>query len=127
MFDQVPAPVDGLMQAAINVLAWALPIVLAAIGGRIAIWFAARWRDFKLSQPENVQRVLEDAAKFGADFAEKVAPAMQLMGKEKMEAAIGAAMKLLAAKGYSVDSAPLYEMVEVILFNNPDKYPSSKG
>lgn len=122
----IPAPVSEVLQSLVNLLGWGLLIVAPIVLARLGLWIAVKWNIYKQSQPENIRLLLETAAKFGADFAEKVGPTLKEFGKDKMEAAVDAATRWLAAQGYEIDNAPIKEAIEVILFNSPDKYPSSK-
>lgn len=121
----VPSPVSEFVQSAITMIAYLLPIILPVIIGAVIVWVKARWESILASQPENVRLMIEAAAKFGADFAEKVGPSLELEGKEKLEAALNAAEGWLKAQGYDVELDVLVAAIEGVLFNNPDDYPSS--
>lgn len=125
--NSVPTPVNEVVQALVNLLAYLLPIVLPVIFARVGVWVKARLEDIKRSQPEYVQRLIEAAASFGADFAEKIGPGMKLAGKEKMDAALDAARNWLEAQGYQVNDELLRAAIEVVLFGHPERYQSSKG
>ena len=122
---EVPTQVNDLVQAAINVLPLAITLLATlGVGARIAVWFLERWNEFKVTQPEYIQALLEAAATFGADFAEKVGPQLEVYGKEKLKLAEEAGERWLASQGYVVELALLREAIEGVLFRNPDKYPS---
>lgn len=118
-------PVEQFLQSAVNVLAALLPFVILPIIAVTGIWFKTRWEEFKLNQPDNIQRLIEDAAKFGADFAEKIdlSGIIEDYAHTKKDAALEAARSLLKEKGYEhVDLSVLDAAIEVILFRNPDKF-----
>lgn len=118
-------PVEQLLQAAVNLLAALLPYVLLPIIAVTGVWVKARWEEFKLNQPEYIQRLIDDAARFGADFAEKIelSGIVEDYAKSKKQAALDAARSLLREKGYeNVDLSVLDAAIEVVLFRNPDRY-----
>lgn len=123
----VPEASNAVVQALINLLAALIVAVAPIIIARVTVWGKKAWADFKASQPEHVQRLIEGAALFGATFAEKAGPALKDMGVEKLDAALDAANRWLEAQGFEVDDTLLRQAIEVILFQNPEQFPSTKG
>lgn len=118
-------PAEQLLQAAVGLLAALLPYVILPIVAVTGVWFKTRWEEFRLNQPEYIQKLIDDAARFGADFAEKIelSGIVEDYARTKKQAALEAARQLLKEKGYeNVDLSVLDAAIEVILFRNPDRY-----
>ncbi len=124
---QVPVEVNDFVQAAVNVVTFLLPYILMAVLAPLGLWVVSQWNNIKASQPEQVRNLLEMAAKFGADFAEKVGPSLKATGKEKLHLAIEAAEKWAKLQGYNVELDLLEAAIEGILFRNPEDYPSGNA
>lgn len=126
----VPMEVNQLVQAAINVVAFVIAIAASAgIIGKIVIWVKARFDEFKQAQPDNVRSLIDWAVMIAAEFVEKLDLSGQLedYARSKKDLALEYAHDLLLQVGFDIDMKALDAALESILFNNPDKFPSSKG
>lgn len=125
--NEVPVPINDLVQALVDLIAALLPVILPILFGRLVVWGKARFEQIKRHQPEWVKAAIEEAAYFGADFAEKVGPSVSAYGEEKMHLALDAANDWLKQQGYNIDDKLLRSAIEGVLFNHPEKYKRSQG
>lgn len=122
--------VTSIVQALINIIAIAVgALATAGVAARIVVWVKARFEEFKATQPENIQTLIEWAVKTAAEFAEKVDLSGQLedYARSKKAIALKAAHDLLLSVGFDVDLSVLDAALESFLFRNPEQFPSSKG
>lgn len=123
----VPTPVNDLVQAAVAVLAFVVltvgPFIIAK-----AIAFAHKaYDDFRTSQPEFVQKLIDTAAMFGATVAEKVGNDLKLYGQDKLDYALDAAKRWLMEQGFAINDETLRDAIHKVLFDNPDLFPAGNS
>lgn len=126
MDNVVPAPVNDVVQALVNLLAYLVVLIAPVIIARVSVWAKAEFERIKRMQPEWVQNLIETAALYGADIAEKIDLSGQLerYGRDKKRIALEAAQRWLREQGYEVDVTVLDEAIENVLFNNPERFQS---
>jgi hypothetical protein len=126
----VPVEVNQLAQAALNVIAFVIAVAASAgIVGKIVVWVKGRFDEFKAAQPDNIRSLIDWAVMLAAEFAEKLELSDQLeqYARSKKDLALEYAHNLLLQVGFDIDMKALDAALESVLFNNPDKFPSSKG
>lgn len=126
----MPVEVNALLQAAINLIGFALAVLAASgIVGKVVVWAKGKLLELEASQPENIQKWIEWAVTMAADFAEKLDLSGQLeqYARSKKELAVEYAHTLLVQLGFDVSLETIDAALEALLFNNPDKYPSGDG
>lgn len=117
------------IQAFITILAVALPLLgLGALFARIVVWAKGEFERIKNEQPDVIRNLIDMAVMLGAEFAEKIdlSGMLEQYGRDKKELALNAAKEWLLQQGYDVDLSLLDAALESILFQNPEKFPSSK-
>lgn len=121
-----------LVQAFVDFLSAIVPILATIVLAWITKQVSIIWANFKAQNPERAYQV-EQAAKFGADFAEQlgVKGRVEDYAHSKKGAAMDAAKEWLRLNGYSkVDidklSSALDKAIEVVLFRDKEDYPSNE-
>lgn len=114
-----PEVVQMLMQAAVDVLAEFMPIIVIALVswlGRKAITF---WAGVRAGMPDAVREAIDNAAEVGFTFAEQIelAGRMQEFALGKFDLAMDVAQRRLKEQGYEVDLEVLEAAIENIVFN----------
>lgn len=122
----MPLPVENLIIAAAALLQWVGPILLTIVLARVGIWLAVRWEEFKVSQPEHIQDLIDTAVELAVDFAEKIdlEGMLEEYADTKKEAAKQFARDWLALHGIANTTVldPVIDgLIEVILYRRDNQ------
>jgi hypothetical protein len=123
----MPIEINEFVQAALNVIIFVLGLAASAgVLGKVAIWVKGQFENFKATQPENVRALIEWAVYTAASMAEKLELSGELEDytRSKKNLALAKARELLLSVGLDVDMSALDAVLESILFQNPDQFPS---
>lgn len=126
----VPVEVNQFVQVAVNVIAFVIAVAASAgVVGKIVVWVKSQFDAFKAAQPDNVRSLIDWAVMIAAEFVEKLDLSDQLeqYARSKKDLALEYAHNLLLQVGFDIDMKALDAALESVLFNHPDKFPSSKG
>lgn len=127
--NEVQPLVEQIIQLFVQVIAVVLPLLgLGVAFARLVVWGKGEFERIKNEQPDVIRNLIDMAVMLGASFAEKVdlAGMLEEYGRDKKALALEAAERWLSEQGYNIDLSLLDAALENILFNNPEKFPSSK-
>lgn len=107
--------VNDLAQAAVDMLGYLLPFLVAAFSAGLVKVVLGFWNEFKRNAPEFVVDIVDFAVEMGRGAAEQRAKAGIILFSERLDHAVDVADAYLRSLGYNVSDEVLRSGIEAAI------------